>query len=249
MQVSRRDVLIGGIGATCGCGLTAALRGLRTSAEGPHPGPDPSGPAPAALTAGAPSAQQSLELLMAGNTRFASGRPKHPHESREWREAIAAGQHPYAVILGCSDSRVSPEVIFDEGLGELFVVRQAGHVADDDTLGSIEFAVGQLRVPLVVVLGHEACGAVRATVGAVARDDAIEGHVLRLVDDITPAVTEAQNQPGHTLDTVVRANIRQVVRRLRNCQPVLRPRERRGELRVVGAYYPLRTGLVEWLTV
>lgn len=245
MRLSRRDVLIGGVGAVCGCGLTAALQGLRAS----RAAPDAYLTTPAALTAGAPNAQRSLELLVAGNARFASGQATHPHETRAWREAIAVEQHPYAAILGCSDSRVAPEVIFDEGLGELFVIRQAGHVADDDTLGSIEYAVGHLNIPLVVVLGHEACGAVTAAAGVIARDEPLEGHILRLVDDITPAVTEAQGQPGNTLDAVVRANIKQVVRRLRSCHPVLRPRERRGEVRIVGAYYPLRSGVVEWLAV
>jgi carbonic anhydrase len=202
-----------------------------------------------ALAGGAPDAQHAIELLIEGNRRFATGHPTHPHESQEWRESLTSGQHPYAVILGCSDSRVSPEVVFDEGLGELFVVREAGHVADDDTLGSIEYAVEHLHVPLIVVLGHQSCGAVAAAVGAVLRDEPVEGHILRLVDDIAPAVVETHAESERFLDEAVHANIRQVVRRLRTCGPILRTHEQRGEVRVVGAYYPLQTGIVQWLEV
>jgi carbonic anhydrase len=242
--MSRRDLLMGGVGAVCGClgGLAATWRISPGASSGPA-----AEPSPTVLAAGSPSAQQSLEWLIAGNTRFATGNAQHPHMSREWRAALVHEQHPYAVILGCSDSRVSPEVIFDEGLGELFVVRQAGHVADDDSLGSVEYAVGHLHIPLVVVLGHQGCGAVEAAVGAVLRDEAPEGHILRLVDDITPAVHAAQSERSNLVDAAIRANIRHVVHRLRSSGPVLRPRERRGELRVVGAYYSLNKGVVEWL--
>jgi carbonic anhydrase len=246
VRLSRRDVILGGIGAACGC--VGGLAAQRVFTNAPHGGPPPP-PSPKALAAGSASAEQALEWLTLGNARFAAGKGQHPHESREWRSTLVAEQHPFAVILGCSDSRVSPEVIFDEGLGELFVIRQAGHVADDDSLGSIEYAVGHLNIPLIVVLGHQSCGAVQAAVGSVLRDEPAEGHILRLVDDITPAVLAVQSEQTDLIDAAVRANIRQVVERLRGCGPVLRPRERRGELRVVGAYYPLNKGLVEWLPV
>jgi carbonic anhydrase len=248
MGLSRRELLFGGWTTACGCAAGAALPSMWASARNEPPKQDAASQAHQ-HTAEALDPQRSLELLKAGNARFASGKPTHPHETREWREAIAVAQHPYACVLGCSDSRVSPEVVFDDGLGKLFVVRQAGHVADDDTLGSIEYAVGHLNIRLVVVLGHERCGAVQAALGAVLRDDAIEGHILRLVDDIEPAVTEAQAKTPDAIDSVVRANVHQVVRRLRSCGPVLRPRVRRGEVSIVGAYYPLRTGVVEWLQV
>lgn len=193
------------------------------------------------------SASKALALLKEGNRRFAEGKSIHPHESREWRTSLVAAQHPHSAVLGCSDSRVAPETLFDQGLGELFVVRQAGHVADDDSLGSIEYAVGHLHVPLVAVLGHKKCGAVEAAVAAVLRDEPVEGHVLRLVDDIAPAVPEGAALNADLLDAVARANVVQVVRRLRSCGPILRPRTRRGEIQVVGAYYHLDTGDVEWL--
>ena len=238
-----------GVGTVCGGLGGAALRGYLARPTGqPHAVGGSHGSA-GEQPPGGPSAQKALELLIEGNRRFASGQPTHPHVSRQWRTGLTKEQHPYAVILGCADSRVAPEVVFDEGLGELFVVRQAGHVADDDTLGSIEYAVGHLHVPLVVVLGHQGCGAVSAAVGAVLRDEPVEGHILRLVDDIAPVVPEGKGATVGVIDQVVRANVEQVVRRLRVCYPVLRSRVHRGELRVVGAYYPLETGVVEWLQI
>ena len=114
-------------------------------------------------------------MLLEGNRRFADGKPRHPHEAADWRAHLREGQHPFAVIVGCSDSRVSPELLFDEGLGDLFVIRQAGHVGDEDTVASVEYAVGHLHVPLVVVLGHESCGAVEAAVNTLMRDEPLLG--------------------------------------------------------------------------
>ncbi len=240
MAVTRRNVLLASLGFLGGCASGArGRRGAATLPDAAH-----GSEAPHAVTP-----DQALRKLVDGNQRFAEGRAMHPHETREWRNALVAHQHPFAVVLGCADSRVSPEVVFDEGLGDLFVIRQAGHVADDDSLGSIEYAVGHLHVPLVVVLGHEACGAVAAAVGAIMRDEAVEGHILRLVDDIAPAVQEVQQRRGDVVEHAVRANVRHVVRRLRSSVPVLRPRERRGQIQVVGGYYSLRTGVVEWLAV
>ena len=248
MKMSRREMLIGTAGLTCGGACGTLLRGLWP--RSPEPSATvPASVHPADLVTGLPSAQQAMQQLVDGNRRFVEGRAAHPHETLEWRASLVSEQHPYAVILGCADSRVPPEVIFDEGLGELFVVRQAGHVADDDSLGSIEYAVGHLHIPLVVVLGHQSCGAVTAALGAVLRDEPAEGHILRLVDDITPAVLESRGQPGDEVDNAIRANVRQVVRRVRVSGPILRPMERRGEVKVVGAYYNLRTGVVEWLNV
>ena len=120
-------------------------------------GHSPAAPAAAHAEADAasPSADEACRILLEGNKRCADGTPKHPHEAADWRTHLREGQHPFAVIVGCSDSRVSPELLFDEGLGDLFVIRQAGHVADEDTVASVEYAVGHLHVPLVVVSGHE----------------------------------------------------------------------------------------------
>lgn len=202
----------------------------------------------AATNPALPTSDKALEMLLEGNRRFAEGKPKHPHETLDWRAHLRKGQHPFAVIVGCSDSRVSPELLFDEGLGDLFVIRQAGHVADDDTLASVEYAIGHLHVRLVVVLGHESCGAVEAAVATLMRDEPAPGHIIRLVDDIAPAVKAAGEQPGEIVENAVQANIRHVVDQLRNSMPILRPLVRSDQLRIVGAYYALETGRVR-LTV
>ncbi len=246
MRIRRREFLwttaglaLGGIGGVFGERYLLGRSALHAPVSPPHE-----------LAIGVPellSAQQAHERLMEGNQRFVSGGMAHLHETTQWRTSIAEEQHPFAAILGCADSRVPPELLFDQGLGDLFVVRDAGNIADDDTLGSLEYAVEHLHVPLIVVLGHEHCGAVTAAVGAVLQNKSVEGHVLRLVDDIAPAVWEVKDQGGDVVDHAVRANIGQVVQKLRQCGPILRTHEQKGELRVVGAYYNLHTGVVEWL--
>lgn len=239
MALSRRELLLttAGVAGGCACGVFAhnwlSAQSRPVAAGGVIPD--------------APPARDALQKLIDGNRRFVDGRPAFPNRSAERRVALRHEQHPFAVILGCSDSRVPPEVVFDQGLGDLFVIREAGNVADDDTLGTVEYAVEHLHSPLVVVLGHQGCGAVTAAVGAVVRDEAVEGHVLHLVDDIAPAVMEVQGRAGDLVDESIRANVRHVVRRLRASGPVLRSRDRRGEVRIVGCYYSLATGVVEWL--
>ncbi len=248
MALSRRDLLftaLGLAGGAAGTGLFHAFWPLhdlnhRIAASSNH-----------ALHAVAevPSAQEALQRLVDGNKRFVDNHLQHPHCQNHWRESLAQEQHPFAIVLGCSDSRVPPEIIFDEGLGDLFVIRQAGHVADDDTIGSIEYAAEHLHVPLVVVLGHESCGAVTAALGAVLHDEPIEGHVLRIVDDISPAIHEVREVQQNQLDAAIRANVRAVVRKLTESGPVLRSLIRKQKLRVVGSYYNLHSGAVEWLTI
>src|SRR5207247_2291014 len=136
-----------------------------------------------------PSADQAMKMLQDGNARFVSGKLEHPNESPERRTEVAKGQHQFAVILACADSRVGPEVIFDAGLGDLFVTRVAGNVVDDAMLGSIEYAVEHLGAPLIVVCGHQRCGAVQATVETVASGAPAPGHLGALIDPIKPAVT------------------------------------------------------------
>jgi carbonic anhydrase len=192
------------------------------------------------------TAREAIDKLVAGNRRFVDGHMAHQHENSEWRAAIAEGQHPFAAVLGCSDSRVPPEIVFDEGLGDLFVIRDAGNVADDDTLGSLEYAVEHLHVPLIVVLGHEGCGAVTAAVNAIVKGEAVEGHVLRLVDDIAPAVWQVKDRGGDLVDHAVHANVALVVQKLRLCGPILRTHEQKGDVTIVGACYNLHTGVVDW---
>lgn len=133
-------------------------------------------------------ADQAWRKLVAGNKRFVEGRQQHPHESLEWRQFLTNGQHPFAVILSCADSRVSPELVFDEGLGDLFVIRSAGEVLDTAVIGSIEYAIEHLGVPLIVVVGHESCGAVGAAIELVNGNTTVSGDIATLVRTIEAAV-------------------------------------------------------------
>lgn len=189
----------------------------------------------------ATSADQALRGLLEGNQRFVCGQTLHPHSSPKERLARAKEQHPFAVILCCADSRVSPELLFDEGIGDLFVSRVAGNIVDDSVLGSIEYAVEHLGVPLVVVLGHERCGAVAA---AVAGGHA-PGHIHHLVQSIQPAVKRVKGRSGDTVDNAVRANVQLTVTRLKQSRPILANFVAKGKVKVVGARYDLDTGKVE----
>lgn len=195
--------------------------------------------APAALTP-----EQALARLKAGNMRFVKHKEKHPDISFDRRRSLSRdGQHPYAVILGCSDSRVPPELIFDEGLGDLFVIRDAGNVVDDEVLGSIEYAVEHLGVRLVVVLGHEKCGAVSA---AVAGGEA-HGHIKAVMKAIEPAVEETKGMPGDKVHNCVLANARRVARLIRESEPILKEAADHKKIQVIAADYDLETYSVEFL--
>jgi carbonic anhydrase len=186
---------------------------------------------------------QALDKLMQGNRRYLFARMSHPVSNEERRREVAKAQHPFAVILGCADSRVSPEIVFDEGLGDLFVVRVAGNIVDDAILGSIEYAVEHLGTSVVLVLGHERCGAVQA---AVAGGEA-PGHVGVLVQCIRPAVDSTRGLPGDPVDNAVRANVTIMVQQLRRSTPILSAAVAAGKLRIVGGRYDLDTGVVEIL--
>jgi carbonic anhydrase len=186
------------------------------------------------------TADEALARLKAGNERFVTGQLIHPNAGAERRAEVAKGQKPYAIVVGCSDSRVGPEVVFDQGLGDLFVVRTAGNVVDDVALGSIEYAVAHFGVPVIFVLGHTRCGAVSA---AVAGGEA-PGHVGSIVEKIKPAVEETKGKEGDPVDNAVRANVRNVVNQLRNAGPILSALVKSGKLRVVGGCYDLETGKV-----
>ncbi len=188
------------------------------------------------------NAEQALRQLIAGNQRYAAGKLAHHHQSWSRMQVIAAGQHPFAIILGCADSRVPPEIVFDQGLGDLFVIRVAGNILDDAILGSIEYAVEEFGTPLVVVLGHDRCGAVVATV----KHAALPGHISTLTKAIQPAVTQAETQPGDLLHNAIRANVELVVDQLKTSIPVA-AMVQDGRLTVIGAQYNLDRGEVEIL--
>jgi carbonic anhydrase len=192
-----------------------------------------------------PTPNEALAMLVEGNRRYVEDRPRHPHQRRTHRHHTAAGQHPFAAILGCGDSRVPPEIVFDEGLGDLFVIRSAGHIVDDALIGSLEFAVGEFGIPLVLVLGHERCGAVKAAVEEVLDGGAAPGHIESVLAAIRPAVELAQSQgASDVVDATVRANVELVVGQLRSDEPILAERVQSSRLRIVGAYYNLEDGAV-----
>ena len=192
---------------------------------------------------GIPS-DQALKRLVEGNQRYVHDQERHPDEGLARRRELQNEQHPFAVIVSCSDSRVPPELLFDEGLGDLFVIRVAGNIAGDDELGSIEYAVEHLHTRLIVVLGHEKCGAVTA---AIEGANAVRGHLKALVSAIQPSVEETRNAPGDRVHNCVLANARRVARQIRESEPVLKELVQKKNVQVVAAVYSLDSGAVTFL--
>lgn len=203
-------------------------------------------PTPTALAAeaGELTPTQSLQLLLEGNQRFMSNRSTDLNESEARRTELTTGQHPFATIFSCVDSRVPPELVFDRGLGDLFVIRSAGQVLDRAVLGSLEFGVAELHIPLLVVMGHEKCGAVKATIEAVEKNLTAEADINWLVENIRPAVEQTPAGGADHLDEVVRTNVRLTVEKLK-ASPILSEALARNELLIVGARYDLDTGGVD----
>jgi len=187
--------------------------------------------------------QQSLKKLLEGNKRCVVCKQQNPRQDARRRKEVSKGQKPFAVIVGCSDSRIPPELIFDQGLGDLFVVRLAGNIVDALALGSIEYAVEHLGTKLIVVLGHGKCGAVTA---ATKGPDA-PGHVGAIVKAIQPAVKKVQKMPGDLVDNAIRANASLVVNKIKSSKPILAEMVNKGKIEVIGAYYNIETGAVELL--
>jgi carbonic anhydrase len=217
------------------------------------------------------SPAEAVSRLKEGNSRFIAGNMQHPHESNDDRAYMAknsyenAGmvslgmtseqaakrraeltksQHPFAIILSCSDSRVPPEIVFDEGLGDLFIVRVAGNVLNDEGLGSIEYGVDVLGARLIVVLGHQSCGAVDAAMKTVAAKGKAPGHIQSLVTAIKPVV---DSTPKGDLETTIKANVKHVVDALRSSTPILKAKVDSTDVQVIGGYYTLDTGAVTFL--
>ncbi len=188
---------------------------------------------------------QALQKLKEGNQRFVEGKSIRPNQDFNRIREVAVAQHPFATIIGCSDSRVPNEIIFDQGLGDLFIVRTAGQVSTYASWGSIEFAEEVLGTKLIVVLGHSQCGAVKAAVEI----PEVPGHIIALINAIKPAVAKAKAQPHQNLlDASIRENIIMQVEQLKSLEPVLAKRVREGSLLIVGALYHLDTGKVEYIT-
>ena len=216
-------------------GLTAASLALAACAPAQIPTEGP-----------VTSADEALQRLLEGNERYVANKSTDLNESRSRRVEVAKGQSPFATIFSCVDSRVPPELVFDRGLGDLFVIRTAGHVIDRAVLGSLEFGVAELKIPLLMVLGHEKCGAVKATVEAVEQNATAEADINWLVDGIRPAVEEVKAQPGDLLDNAVKANVALTVEYLKG-SAILSEALEKSELRIVGGRYDLDTGMVELL--
>jgi carbonic anhydrase len=185
----------------------------------------------------------ALTRLLEGNKRYTRHKERHPDQSSARQKELVEGQHPFAVILGCADSRVPPELLFDQGLGDLFVIRVAGNIVDDAILGSIEYAVVHLRTKLILVLGHEKCGAVSAAI----EGGDVAGHLKALVAAIRPSVSATAKDPGDKLHNCVIENARRVARQLRQSEPVVKEAVERNELKIVAADYALDTGKVTLL--
>ena len=190
------------------------------------------------------SPTDALARLKAGNQHFVASKLEHPRQTAKRRTELATSQHPFAIVLGCADSRTSPEVIFDQGLGDLFVVRVAGNVLNDETVGSIEYAVEHLGAQLIVVLGHERCGAIKAAKETIAAKAEAPGHIQSLVKAIAPAV---EATIGADAEATAKANVLNVAQALRSSAPILKEMIEKGTVSVVGAHYDLDTGAVEFL--
>ncbi|MFI9150078.1 carbonic anhydrase [Streptomyces sp. NPDC053367] len=220
--------------------LWAGLSGAAVLASGAAPA---SAAGPATPEQPRPSTPaEALRALAAGNLRWRTYRERHPDETPAVRRSLTAGQHPFALVLGCVDSRVPPELVFDQGLGDLLTVRSAGEVLDEAVLGSVAYGVLELAIPLVVVLGHQSCGAVRAAVEADRTGEPLPDHIQYLADQIRPAIDHGVDGDAR-VDVTIDAQVRLVRSRLA-AQPDLADRITRGRLAVVGARYELGSQLV-----
>ncbi|MEU5251981.1 carbonic anhydrase [Streptomyces longwoodensis] len=192
-----------------------------------------------------PTPQEAFELLLAGNQRFVAGTPEHPNQDATRRAEIAPGQQPFAVLFGCSDSRLAAEIIFDRGLGDLFVVRTAGHVAGGEVLGSVEYGVEVLNCPLVVVLGHDSCGAVGAACAAVENGATPGGYVGDVVERVTPSVLAARAAGRTEPDDILAEHVRRTVDQLLERSRYLAEKVAAGRTAVVGLRYRLADGTAQ----
>lgn len=187
---------------------------------------------------------EAIRRLLNGNHRFITGNARHPHQSVYRLHELAAGQHPFVITLGCADSRVPPELLFDQGLGDIFDNRVAGNIVDDLLFGSIEYAVEHFAPPLLLVLGHERCGAVSATVEVLESGGTGPGHIGAIVEALRPIITPVLEQPGDKVENGVVANIKAQAKALVDGSDIVREKVEAGEMAVVGARYDLDTGKV-----
>lgn len=215
-------------------GATAVGTGLVTSKLGLDLLDAPSAEAKQNLTP-----DNAIEQLMQGNKRFANQKTKQPNRGSFRLREVAKGQHPFAAILGCADSRVPAEIVFDQGLGDLFVVRVAGNVATDEEIGSLEFGTLVLGAKTILVLGHSSCGAVKATID----NKPVPGKIGSILDHIKPALADSKGQSGDTVKNVTIANIKSQIAVLKT-STVIADLITAGKLKIIGGFYDLDTGIV-----
>jgi carbonic anhydrase len=235
MSTSRRTFI-------CSSGavvLASAIRGEELLAEADFP------------AGGAQiSGEEAIRRLAEGNQRFVDGTITHPGRSPKDFTPLAAGQFPIAAIISCADSRVAPEILFDQGIGDLFIIRIAGNYVDGAgaaVKGSVEYAVAELNVPLIAVIGHSSCGAVKAAIKHIHEHDALPGAINDLVNSIKPAVLESEGKAGDPLENAIVANVRRGVERLKMLEPVIAPAVKAGKVKVIGGTYDLASGKVTML--
>ncbi|MGB7036384.1 MAG: carbonic anhydrase [Xanthobacteraceae bacterium] len=235
---ARRSIFKFTVGAAAGfaaAGLAAAPQAFAAPPKAP--------PKPENVV----SPDAALRRLMEGNARYVKGETRR-HDFGHERQALSEGQNPFAAILSCADSRIAPEFCFDSVRGDLFVCRIAGNFASDEMIASLEYAVQVLNTPLIMVLGHEACGAVDATIKSVKDGSTLPGHLPSLVAAIRPAVEAAQGQPGDLLANAIRQNVKLNVGKLNAATPILKSFADDNKIKVIGGVYALRTGRVEFLS-
>lgn len=187
---------------------------------------------------------EALQCLLDGNKRFMSGTLEHPNHCEESRRGLVSGQDPLAVVLTCADSRVPPVDVFDQGLGDIFVVRVAGNIINDHILGSIEYAVAHLHTPLVMVMGHSSCGAV----SAVAQGVKLNGHIASLTPSIDAALKKTKGLEGHWTNNAAKVLARTTARKIAESEPIIADLVQEGKVLVVATYYDLESGEVAVLS-
>jgi carbonic anhydrase len=233
-SVARRGFLKLGAAA-----LVASLIGRRAIAA------DPSAPPPKLQNVMTPDA--ALERLGKRNERYVEG-PMRRHDFIPERSSLVGGQNPYAAILSCADSRIGPEFAFDTGRGDIFVVRVAGNFLTDEGLASFEYAAAVLKTPLLLVLGHQGCGAVGAAIKAVNDGTKFPGHIPSLTHAIAPAVKKAKDQPGDPLENAIKENVLLNVKKLESAGPIISDYVESKRVKVVGGIYDLKSGRVDLIT-
>lgn len=239
-NISRRNVLKYGKFALATGAVTVAISCQSTTNQQPEAAPTIT---PQTEISSDMSPDKILEELMAGNQRFIENKRTNPNQTQVRLKQVAAGQNPFISILSCADSRVPVEIIFDRGLGDVFVVRDAGNIATPEEIGSLEFGTLVLGSKVLMVLGHESCGAVKATIDG----KAVPGQIGSIIEAIKPAVESAKDKPGDPLENAVKANVILQMERLK-ASPVISQLIQEGKLKVVGGYYDLDTGKVSLIS-